>query len=109
MSELGQRLKCEVLSIASANPDFVYEIPNGGAGVCLYVHDGEPSCLIGRALWNLRIINASMETGLHNDESFDRLAEYLKLDLDSEEIRWLRNVQYHQDRGRSWGYAVSAS
>lgn len=111
MSSHGDRLVQEVKRIAEANPDFVYQRPPGSG--CVYVHDGRPSCLIGRALWNLGAIDADFENAVDdrarrvNQFGVMGLLELLGLSLSSDESVLLMTIQDRQDDGLPWGEAVS--
>ncbi|MBO0676915.1 hypothetical protein JRC04_05520 [Mycolicibacterium sp. S2-37] len=89
---------------------------------CVYVANGAPSCIVGHALWSEGLIDAAFDR-LNND-SIAALAGFfynyhnktyaankvVKLPglegLDEAEIRWLGNVQGHQDDEIAWGEAV---
>ncbi|MBO0676905.1 hypothetical protein JRC04_05470 [Mycolicibacterium sp. S2-37] len=103
MSEFGQKLIATVREVASEKPDFVY-----GDGQCRYVVDGQPSCLIGQALWRLDLIDASIESRDANHDGIDTLLERLVLDedLDEAEVEWLEAAQTRQDNRAPWGVAV---
>ena len=104
MTVSGLDLKNEVIRIAQENPDFIYDI--GVGEQCVYIKDGKGSCLIGRALFNLGLIDASFEKSDRNDDGFDFVAETLDLDIDRETLDFLERVQHRQDRGWTWGSAV---
>ena len=110
MTEIGQKLIGIVRARAAENPEFVYErqrTPAGNFGSCRYVLDGQPSCLIGHALWGAGLIDAFFEEHYCNTYPFRTLVHELGLQqLDDNERKWLISVQHHQDDGRSWGTAV---
>lgn len=107
MSELGQRLIQIVRQKAAENPDFVYQYPTG-RDTCVYVHLGKPSCLIGQALWEAGLIDASLEDRSTNREVSDTLIQVLELPLDQVEVSWLRSAQLKQDSTTySWAEAVT--
>lgn len=101
MSELGQNLVAEVRKIAAENPDYVYD------GACVYVRDGQPACLVGKAAWNLELIDAEIENDSRNDGGVDDLVAYLEIHITYEESAWLGLVQEEQDGGSRWHSAVS--
>jgi hypothetical protein len=114
VSELGQQLIEIVRRKAAEQPDFFYLPPpreDGGEGeTCLYVHpDGTPGCIIGQALLEAGVIDASFHTrGADNERAFPELAvDVLDLPLDAEERAWLSQVQRQQDGKCSWGWSVS--
>lgn len=118
MSELGIKLETFVRYQAERQPGFKYQkqwadnpAPDtGGKYWCLYVHNGEPSCLIGHAMWNAGLIDAGFESRRSNSNCF---CSGLKWDipalkqLDDAEWVWLSNVQLAQDGGKTWHDAVS--
>lgn len=103
MSEFGQQLIEETKKVAANNPDFVYKKERG----CVYVRNGQPSCLIGHALWNLGLIDASLETCSDNESGVEEIIDALHLNVDGDEQVWLDNAQSSQDIGKSWGQAIS--
>lgn len=119
MSEIGQQVINAVRSKAAENPEFVYINPLGSnpdifgpEEFCVYVRDRCPSCLIGHALWNLDLIDASLEEHGYNGVAVDDLLAWLESagkidDLDSDEIKWLGNAQAAQDAQKPWGEAIS--
>jgi hypothetical protein len=110
VSDIGEKLISIVRAKAEENPEFVYLPPGGDGTSCLYVHDGQPSCLIGQALWGAGCINAQFERNwTHNTERIDGIALALGLELDPAEIEWLGRVQDSQDNQAPWGRAVAAA
>lgn len=112
MSLIGDNLIRHVRAKAAAAPDFVYVSPNLGNlttadDSCRYVHDGAPSCIIGHALWNAGLINSAFEWNQYNTDSVSALTGPLSLDLDKDELTWLADVQWLQDRDTPWGEAVA--
>ncbi|SIL73749.1 Uncharacterised protein [Mycobacteroides abscessus subsp. abscessus] len=113
MSLIGENLIRTVRRIAAANPDFVYEAQPDpvfpGGRLCRYVHNGEPSCLIGKALWELGLINSVFETNAKNVSAFGQIYKGLGLALDHWELDWLIEVQRAQDFQTAWGRAVESA
>ncbi|AAN12764.1 gp124 [Mycobacterium phage Omega] len=107
MSELGQKLINEIRMVAAGNPDYVYEYEEGG--LCRYIMNGQPSCLVGHGLHRLGLIDAALEPHDYNYSCFEDLEERLDLGLDSDEVHWVERVQIAQDGGRTWGEAVGIS
>lgn len=107
MSELGKKIIAEVRKVAAEKPDFEYR------GVCRYVVDAQPGCLVGHALWNLGLIDEDFERHPANDEDVDYVAEYLAYkrnvcdDFDSQELDWLSRAQHTQDDKTPWGECVA--
>lgn len=118
MSELGEKIIARVRFHAGELPDFVYVAP--GNGTCVYVDGGCPSCIVGRALWDLDLIGPDLETDLTevrepgrygsvvrvNKADVLSLLPHLGIELDDYEVRWLKTVQSQQDSRLNWGGAV---
>lgn len=107
----------EVRRLAAEQPDFVYSKQEGADANedCSYfgckVGDASgQACIVGQALANL---NVDM-SGLKRKEdkgygmAIGQALEWrvVAIPYTEEERVWLGNVQYHQDRGESWGQAV---
>lgn len=98
MSEKGAAIIAAIREVAAESPDFVYK------GMCQYVVNGQPGCLVGHALWRLGLIDEGIERYNTNDlkiKAFD-----LAWAFDRAELAWLGHVQNRQDRGAPWGVAV---
>lgn len=105
MSVLGQQLISSVRAHAAEKPDFIYESPEGDS--CVYVYAGCPSCLIGQALFDLGLIDASYEYHPCNCGGSNEIFYELGLELDASEAIWLRFVQYLQDTKHPWSECVA--
>jgi len=107
MSALGKALITKVREIAEGHPGFLYEAPpvQDDDTHCMYVYGGEPSCLLGRAAWDLRLIDASINR-MDNVTTITDLAEKSDWDIDEVELNWLSEVQDRQDFGETWGESV---
>lgn len=106
-SELGEKIINAVREAAAKAPDFVYnrETP---LGKCIYVKNGQPSCLVGHALWAVGLIDADTEGFSWNDDEISTVvaqSEWGK-QLTDGEVGWLEIVQSEQDSGTAWRYAV---
>lgn len=98
----GQQLIAEVKRVAAAYPN-----RTNFEGICQYIHDGEPCCLIGHGLYNLGVIDSSFENDSRNDESFDFVGGTLDdLDITVDEIHYLHEVQRRADKNWPWGNTV---
>lgn len=113
MSEVGQRIIQAIRDIAAESPGFVYVRPADKVK-CVYVAGGEPSCIVGKALWRLGFIDAALED-VDPEKGWmmpnmmpasDLIQRVLHLDIDIEEAEWISEVQYHQDGAKPWGEAV---
>lgn len=108
MSETGKKLIDAIKTAAGENPDFIYKgaLSLGGDG-CVYVRNGQPSCLVGKGAWDIGLIDASFENRSANSvDAVTFLEDYLGIELDDEEGCWLENVQSAQDCGKPWGEVV---
>lgn len=107
-----QPLKAEVIRLATESPD--------ERKACLYSTDeGKPECIVGQAVFNI--------TGkvVHNDDWFgqinasekwatalgaDPYADYLGYSQeDYRAFQFVREVQYRQDNGDTWGSALKTA
>ena len=100
MSDIGEKLIEETRKVAAEDPYFIYQ------GRCQYVIGGQPGCIVGKAAWNLGLIDATFEGVAANREGVDTLASELDLDLNSDQEGWLSRAQEWQDNGESWGDSV---
>ena len=105
MTEIGQSLIDAVRKAANDDPDFIYHKPRGGE-LCYYVYGAKPSCIVGKAAWNLGLIDASFEKTSDNTSGVSGLMERLAIDLEFDEQEWLEEAQNAQDTGASWFAAV---
>lgn len=102
MTQQGQAIIQAVRDVAAGNPLHVY-----GTGNCVYVRQGLPACLIGRALWNLGLIDGSLEGLMVNGARAGELVEgRLGIALSQDESFWLERAQEAQDSGYAWMDAV---
>ncbi len=111
MSEIGQKIIAAVRDVAAKNPSFIYlnaALMGADGNFCVYVKDGDPSCLIGQALWKLGLIDAALEADDFNAVGADDLLRSLPIgdSLDPNEIEWLTRVQEMQDAEKPWSEAV---
>lgn len=114
MSEIGQKIIAGIRKLAEEQPDFRYCPPDGDT--CVYIHNGEGSCGVGRVLLDLglitpelehdraRVKGASVNACLAHD-----LLSHLNVAVDSHEARWIVNFQFDQDDARPWGRAVETA
>jgi len=111
MDDIGERLINEVRRLANERPNFVYNRPEFGSGPapCRYVHDGQPSCLVGCAAWNLGLINATIESTSMNVGGVVVLNDELGFGLSNEHVDWLSTAQSLQDDGATWATAVESA
>lgn len=103
MSLTGRKLIAAVRAAANENPDFVYETTTDG---CVYVNNGQASCIVGRGAWDLGLIDSTFENDSENAGGVVSLLDTLGLRLGTDEINWLATVQDAQDSHVPWGKAV---
>lgn len=103
--------------VAETGEDFIYNPPMGTGGTCVYVWEGAPSCLLGRALSRLGV---PMDTLMACDELHPGAAhgtvfgswamkQGLKtagFELTMSATEWGHWVQMLQDDHVPWGVAV---
>jgi len=107
VSDLGQKLIASVRRLASERPGYVYPRVNpikNTAGSCVYVADGQPSCIVGHALWELKLIGPEFEDHFQNSGGVEEIISALDLSIDAKEITWLSEAQEQQDCGVQWGH-----
>ena len=104
MSELGQKIIAEVRKVADANPFFVY--PREALTSCQYLRDGQPSCLIGHALWNLNLINSDWDGDNWSLSDISHVVKRMDWPLETGEIEWLYLAQQSQDSGYDWARSI---
>jgi hypothetical protein len=117
--------------VVGPRPEFVYQPgtnPENGASSCVYVRDGEPSCLVGQVLARAGVSIedlAKMDEGTPDsgteeepvgdgdgESAFEVLYEngalppYLTVTDDAAGI--LTHVQSRQDQGTPWGQALAS-
>jgi hypothetical protein len=116
MSEIGQKIIDEIRSVASQQPTNWVD-----GGSCIYLfYDGEKfcgSCLIGVALWNLKLINEDLvNSPLHGDDGthvntakFHDVVKggHFNFELEDLELQWIQDAQDAQDDSKTWSEAVA--
>lgn len=118
-TELGMALIAAVREVAAEQPDRKYEKIDvnrahgeGSMHICVYVWQGEPSCLLGQGLWRCDLIDASFVDHAMNYESITHLFEsnwWIEKGyavLTAREMTWLREAQRAQDIGKTWSVAI---
>lgn len=93
-----------VREVAARNPERVYRPPLGGERY--YVYDGAPASLEGQALWEMGLIDVSLQARWINELGIKDLLRTLKITGTDDEINWLRWSQYYGDHLDPWGTAV---
>ena len=88
--------------------DFTYErreIEGREGTWCVYVYDGHPDCLAGRALWRLGVTVEQLDR-FNLGYPVHWLANELALDATEEALDALSRAQTGSDQGVEWGRAV---
>lgn len=96
MSEQGQLLIAAVRNAADRNPFHIFQ------GTCLYVANGDAACLVGHGLWDMGVIDSTLQTSQFNDEGVGKVLEWLGIQVDDAELEWLEDVQEAQDCRHTW-------
>ncbi|HEX2242263.1 MAG TPA: hypothetical protein VHK27_03210 [Gammaproteobacteria bacterium] len=104
--------------VIAGNEDFVYPKRVGDMGVeyCDYVRDGQPSCIVGKAL-HLAGVSVEMLKRVENNRPLqkfwnDDLNRYVDFgEMLGIQLTWLAAIAFEeaqriQDDGSSWGVAV---
>lgn len=111
MSEIGQKIIAGIRKLAEEQPDFRYHPPDGDT--CVYIHNGEGSCGVGRVLLDLGLITPELEGNRHRVDGFCvnevaavDLLKYVNATLDRPEINWINRYQLAQDDEHTWRWAV---
>ncbi len=96
--------------------EFIYfNFASAGVKRCVYVKDGEPSCLVGRILINnhiapVKFFREQSEPGGYNDDAFEDIVPPLwhqfGVEFTDKAERFLKILQSHQDSGHSWGISL---
>lgn len=101
--------------------DYTYPAgdPDGSINTCVYVRDGEPSCLVGHALFIAGIdIDALADLDTYSETDVSTLArgnEEVGQEpvlprlavLSGDAVEVFQTAQMDQDQGRTWGEALS--
>lgn len=97
--------------VVEGDEDFTYESPNGAFGI--YMHDGEPSCMIGQAF---HLAGVSIETLGWMDKEIRGLGvrdpgkfEEKDISLTPEAYQIFSVAQNQQDLRLPWGEALDAA
>lgn len=93
-------VQAEVLSLMDERPDYVYArnvIPR-----CVYVEDGQPSCLWGHALVRAGV-PIEQVSAINQGESIVGMLRKLDIPATNTQRKWARDSQWSQDQGVAWG------
>lgn len=94
--------------VAGAGPEFCYTAPKG-IGVCQYVNEGKPDCVVGRILHRhgVPLTTLSLWEGATASEMGQRTNRRGLPPLMTEEAaQLLEDLQDRQDARRPWGEAM---
>lgn len=96
-----------VVQLATENPDFVYPRNPDQAPACLYVRDGEGSCIIGQAFVRIGFpVEEVAEFDLCATSFVGKILEELGVEYGSPLSDWAINIQGQQDEGTMWSDAL---
>lgn len=116
----------ELAEIARERPDYSYEAPRDlvdaliASGtvpdydgrlenICLYVHHGEPGCIVGHWLHRYRGISLERLRRFESQGVGEVVSGLRDFSLTPDALGALRNVQSAQDSGDLWAVAVRAA
>lgn len=95
--------------LAQGNEDFVYTKHDRA---CLYVHDGQPDCLVGQALHKLGVPLDALER-IQDGDAFETTAIDVVTDdafeLTDGAVRVFKAAQAEQDNRQRWADALRAA
>jgi hypothetical protein len=91
-------------AVAEKGEDYIYP-RSAGEAECLYVEDGQPSCIVGHVLFWKGLTLERIES-IEGMSAF-ALNDYDWLDLDEKAEALLWKTQSRQDSGVPWGRAVA--
>ena len=77
---------------------------NAGVKMCVYVHDGKPSCLVGQILHRYGV--STTELALNEFRSAHNVTYDLVPGTSPEVLKFLEEIQGEQDEKKTWGEAV---
>jgi hypothetical protein len=106
--------------VAESGPDYKYTISEmpSGARLCRYVVDGQPSCLVARALHRAGFTLSDLErmdthvigiSTLLMDPVRNGVVADLRSRFTADAIRIFAAAQRKQDSMRTWGVALAAA
>lgn len=94
--------------IVGEQPRFVY--PSGDLGICTYVRNGEPDCIVGRVLhrlgWTVEELESYDGDGLGTTITHLMDHEVLEVEVEPAVYRFLDRLQSEQDCKTPWGKAL---
>lgn len=90
-------------AVEAKGPDYVYVEPEGDVAACLYVHDGQPSCIVGH------VLNYCGLLGLAEENKAPSNIRALREHFDSAALVVLDAAQEIQDNGEPWGEALACA
>ena len=115
-------LAVKVREIVARDPHFVYKTPPVAepftSEYCRYAYKGEPSCLIGRGLYELGVPIEELDAldeGSHGEATIYSAAYAIAIGRHHDEVlrdlnvRWLDRMQNDQDNGVPYGLALHSA
>lgn len=116
MIELSYSTTVKILDdlVEEFGSDYVYEA--GPLGACNYIRKGEPSCIVGHVLVKvgvpvkrLKVADGPFGGGMGAHVLLDGLKEEGVIQFDGSVRSLLREAQYSQDNGNTWGRSVEVA
>lgn len=109
MSETGQQIIAEIRKVAAERPDAIVDL-----GGCVYIdRRGNPSCLVGHALFNLGLLDELLPDpfeeygpGAWNETAFDHMYHSIAPGMEQIEVEWITVAQKVQDSDKTWSESV---
>lgn len=108
--DLDAAIEAVEKAVLAKGEDYVYDRPEGRHW-CVYVHEGQPSCIVGHALTYLGVpLDALAKAdGATGGRWFEPVSEELAMDgiayFTHEATGFLAYAQQRQDDGYPWGEA----
>ena len=96
-------------AVNQRGPAYVYERNPANAHACVYFNaHGQPSCLIGQMISYLGIGPFDFGSKRNRSTTATELVRSLFPDTEPLVLNALRQAQYVQDTGKTWGEALAA-
>jgi hypothetical protein len=98
-------------AVVQGREDYVYEkVENeDGEGICVYIHNGQPSCLVGHALVAGGVLTVDQLAAVEISTSAEDLVGDFPAALSAGAGELLAQAQAQQDNGRPWADALAAA
>jgi len=98
-------VKLTAEEIVNSKPDdFCYTSPDDEVGKCVYVHNDQPSCLVGQILFRKGVPLTLMETW--DDRHDSLITDVADEEISPDVLQFLSVLQNFQDTGSTWTSAL---